>query len=163
MEQQKMINGAAIASHDDKANEKRIQEKERVDPEGLSDDELRILKTIRARQMLRSEDTMSIDNFSSDNINGWAPYLKRGSLTLVKSDKPRQDMELGKKTGFETRDFKEDQESKKTGGFDFGDAHYDAVDAEKAAVENATGATATATAATAWVTVVGSWGCEKIV
>ena len=149
MEQQKMINGAAIASHDDKANEKRIQEKERVDPEGLSEDELRILKTIRARQMLRSEDTMSIDNFSQDNINGWAPLLKRGSLTLVKTDKPREEMALGKKTGFETRDFKEEEQPAQTGGFDFGDAHYDAVDAEKAMVEKATGATATATAATA--------------
>ena len=89
MEQQKFIAGAAVATHDDIANEKRIQEKSEMDPEGLSEDELKILKTIRARQMLRTEDTMSIDNFSNDNINGYSPVLKRGELTLVKMDKAR--------------------------------------------------------------------------
>ena len=59
-----------------------IQEKAAVDPEGLSPDELRILNTIRARQMLRREDTLSINSFSNDAINGLVPVVKTGSLGL---------------------------------------------------------------------------------
>jgi flavine halogenase len=53
--------------------------------EALTADELRILNAIRARQMIRSEDTMNIDNFSFDTIEGLAPNLKRGDLGLVPS------------------------------------------------------------------------------
>lgn len=49
----------------------------------LTEDEINILNAIRARQMLRSEDTMNIENFSFDTIDGLAPNLKRGSLGLV--------------------------------------------------------------------------------
>lgn len=49
----------------------------------LSADELRILTTIRARQMIRSEDTMNIDSFSADVIDGMAANLQRGDLGLV--------------------------------------------------------------------------------
>ena len=62
-----------------------IEKKAKVDPEGLSEDELKILNTIRARQMLRREDTLSIDNFSNDAIHGLVPVVKRGSLGLMKS------------------------------------------------------------------------------
>ena len=110
MEQQKFINGAAVATHDDAQNEKRIQEKSTVDPEGLSEDELRILKTIRARQMLRTEDTMSIDNFSSDNINGYKPLLKTGHLTLVKTDAARAEPKMRQVNGL---DFGQDYYSEK--------------------------------------------------
>ncbi|KAL8703500.1 MAG: hypothetical protein Q9201_003310 [Fulgogasparrea decipioides] len=73
----------AAATPADAAKETRIQEKAEVDPEGLSPDELRILKTIRARQMLRTEDAMNIDNFATDAIDGFAPIVKRGALTLA--------------------------------------------------------------------------------
>ncbi|KAL8734599.1 MAG: hypothetical protein Q9181_003151 [Wetmoreana brouardii] len=73
----------AAVTPDDAAKETRIQEKAEVDPEGLSPDELRILKTIRARQMLRTEDAMNIDNFATDAIDGFAPIIKRGALTLM--------------------------------------------------------------------------------
>ncbi|KAL4781316.1 FAD/NAD(P)-binding domain-containing protein [Aspergillus varians] len=56
----------------------------KADLEGLSEDELRILHSIRARQMLRTEDTLNLDNFSRDVIDGMVPRLKQGSLTLVK-------------------------------------------------------------------------------
>ena len=62
-----------------------IEKKAKVDPEGLSEDELKILNTIRARQMLRREDTLSIDNFSNDAIHGLVPVVKRGSLGLMKA------------------------------------------------------------------------------
>ena len=65
--------------------ESKVEQKAIVDPEGLSPDEMKILKSIRARQMLRAEDTMSIDSFSSDAIDGWAPRVKRGSLGLSKA------------------------------------------------------------------------------
>lgn len=50
----------------------------------LSEDELGILNSIRARQMLRSEDTLNIDNFGADAIDGMRPNLTRGELGLVK-------------------------------------------------------------------------------
>lgn len=52
----------------------------------MSPDELRILNTVRARQVIRSEDTLNIENFTTDTINGMAPKLERGSLTLVKAE-----------------------------------------------------------------------------
>ncbi|MCJ1430339.1 hypothetical protein MMC29_008257 [Sticta canariensis] len=53
------------------------------DLEKLTEDELKILNHIRAKQMLRLEDTFSLDHFGSDAIDGLAPNLKRGSLGLV--------------------------------------------------------------------------------
>ena len=61
-----------------------IEKKALVDPEGLSQDEMRILNTIRARQMLRREDTLNIDSFSNDAIHGFVPIVKQGSLSLLK-------------------------------------------------------------------------------
>lgn len=51
--------------------------------EQLTEDELQILNHIRAKQMLRMEDTISIHHFGSDAIDGLAPNLRRGSLGLV--------------------------------------------------------------------------------
>ncbi len=65
--------------------EAKVERKALVDPEGLSPDELKILNTIRARQMLRREDTLSIDNFSNDAIHGYSPVVMRGSLGLHKA------------------------------------------------------------------------------
>jgi flavine halogenase len=44
-----------------------------------------VLKSIRAKQMLRREDILHIDNSSADTIDGFAPNMKRGSLGLVKA------------------------------------------------------------------------------
>jgi hypothetical protein len=54
------------------------------DLEKLTEEELKILKTIRARQMIRTEDTLNIDHFAEDAIDGYAPRLKRGELGLAK-------------------------------------------------------------------------------
>ncbi|KAL9118590.1 MAG: hypothetical protein Q9187_004861 [Circinaria calcarea] len=51
----------------------------------LTPDELRILNTIRVRQMMRSEDMMNIDSFGTDAVDGMAANLKRGDLGLVKA------------------------------------------------------------------------------
>lgn len=56
--------------------------------EKLTDDELKILQHIRAKQMLRMEDTFNLQHFGSDPIDGYAPHLVRGNLGLVaKSDR----------------------------------------------------------------------------
>jgi hypothetical protein len=50
----------------------------------LSADERRILTTIQARQIIRTEDTMNIDNLTLDVIDGMVPNLQRGSLGLTR-------------------------------------------------------------------------------
>lgn len=58
------------------------------DLEKLTEDEVNILKNIRAKQMLRMEDTVNLKHFGSDTIHGLAPNLVTGKLGLVaKSDK----------------------------------------------------------------------------
>lgn len=51
--------------------------------EKFTEDELKILNHIRAKQMLRMEDTFSLNHFGSDAIDGLAPNLRRGTLGLV--------------------------------------------------------------------------------
>lgn len=70
------INGASSTVPDDKAS-----------IEKLSEDELKILNHIRAKQMLRFEDTLNLNHFGSDAIDGLTPNLKRGSLSLIPQGK----------------------------------------------------------------------------
>ena len=49
----------------------------------LTPDELHILNTVRAREMVRSEDTVNIDTFTSDSIDGRVLNMVHGSLGLV--------------------------------------------------------------------------------
>ena len=74
------INGTSPAIPDDKANLEKLTEQ-------LTEDELKILNHIRAKQMLRFEDIINIDHFGSDAIDGLTPNLKRGNLTLVPQGK----------------------------------------------------------------------------
>ncbi|CEJ60095.1 hypothetical protein PMG11_08681 [Penicillium brasilianum] len=50
----------------------------------MSPQELHIMNTVRAREMLRSEDTINIDAFSFDTIGGLTVNLQHGRLGLVK-------------------------------------------------------------------------------
>ncbi|OOQ91177.1 radH flavin-dependent halogenase [Penicillium brasilianum] len=50
----------------------------------MSPQELHIMNTVRAREMLRSEDTINIDAFSFDAIGGLTVNLQHGRLGLVK-------------------------------------------------------------------------------
>ncbi|KAJ5719766.1 hypothetical protein N7493_007344 [Penicillium malachiteum] len=59
-----------------------IETKEDLDK--LTEEELSILRTIRARQMMRSEDAMNIDTFATDAIQGLVPRLVTGQLGLNK-------------------------------------------------------------------------------
>lgn len=56
------------------------------DLERLTTAELEVLNNIRAKQMMRIEDTMNLNGFERDTIDGYAPNLKRGSLGLVRRD-----------------------------------------------------------------------------
>ncbi|GAB1312721.1 Tryptophan 2-halogenase [Madurella fahalii] len=56
----------------------------REDLEKLTEEELKILRTIRARQIIRTEDTLNIDHFTEDAIDGYAPRLRRGELGLAR-------------------------------------------------------------------------------
>jgi hypothetical protein len=49
----------------------------------LSPDELHILNTVRAREMVRSEDTVDLSNFQTDTIDGRALNMVHGSLGLI--------------------------------------------------------------------------------
>ena len=65
--------------------EHNVEEKAKVDPEGLTPEELNILNSMRARQMLRVEDQFNIDNFGNDSINGYTPVVRQGSLSLIET------------------------------------------------------------------------------
>ena len=72
----------------------------------LSPDELQILNTIRARQMVRQEDIVNIENFNNDAIDGLVPNMKTGALGLIKAPdaadiKPRTDNVLALMKGEE--------------------------------------------------------------
>lgn len=49
----------------------------------LTPDEMHVLNTVRAREMVRSEDTVNIDTFTSDTIDGRALNMVHGSLGLI--------------------------------------------------------------------------------
>ena len=83
-------NNAATAE-----TEVRVQEKASANPEGLTDEEMNILKTIRAREMLNLEEQLNIDSFGTDAINGFAPLVMRGNLSLVKVS-PQSGRQSGK-------------------------------------------------------------------
>ncbi len=66
-----------------KADPNAVESKE--DLEKLTEDERVMLRTIRARQMLRTDDMMNIDNFSQDAVDGFVPRIIRGQLGLAKA------------------------------------------------------------------------------
>ncbi|KAK8134770.1 tryptophan halogenase domain-containing protein [Apiospora sp. TS-2023a] len=53
----------------------------------LTPEEQAILQTLKGRRMVRSEDSLNIDNFTLDSIDGLAPRLERGKLGLVAAKK----------------------------------------------------------------------------
>lgn len=75
------------AQESEAKKESDLEAKAQVDPDGLSPEEMKVLKTIRARQMLRTEDVINIDSFGTDTIDGFAPRIKRGELGLKKPEK----------------------------------------------------------------------------
>ena len=65
------------------AAEGTYDEKSELFHANLSSEEERLVKRIRARKMMRMEDSVGIDSFRTDVIDGFAPVLQRGKLGLV--------------------------------------------------------------------------------
>ena len=53
--------------------------------ESLTPEEKGVLDFIRARKAIRTEETLHIDSFTTNVIDGLAPHLERGHLTLVEA------------------------------------------------------------------------------
>ncbi|KAG6355157.1 hypothetical protein INS49_004238 [Diaporthe citri] len=67
----------------DEKNRKALEELESK----LTPEEQSILKTLQGRRMVRPEDSLNIDNFTTDSIDGLAPRLERGRLGLTAAKK----------------------------------------------------------------------------
>ncbi|KAI4175821.1 MAG: hypothetical protein LQ343_001434 [Gyalolechia ehrenbergii] len=59
--------------------------------ESLDPEEKKVLDFIRARRFIKTEETLDIDHFTTNVIDGMAPHLERGNLTLVNA-KPQMQM-----------------------------------------------------------------------
>lgn len=69
-------------AHDEK-NRKALEELEKK----LTPEEQSILTTLKGRRMVRPEDSLNIDNFTLDSVDGLAPRLERGNLGLKPAKK----------------------------------------------------------------------------
>ncbi|KAE8371846.1 hypothetical protein BDV26DRAFT_286439 [Aspergillus bertholletiae] len=67
----------------DESNRKLLDEIEKQ----LTPEEQTILKTLKGRRMVRPEDSLNIDNFTLDSIDGLAPRLEKGNLGLSTAKK----------------------------------------------------------------------------
>ena len=75
------LNTDLLADASDKI--RNIQaEKKRAFNAQLSEEEMRVLKHVKAREMMRTEDTMNISGFRTDIIDGLRARLERGNLGL---------------------------------------------------------------------------------
>ncbi|KAK1244392.1 hypothetical protein MKX07_003191 [Trichoderma sp. CBMAI-0711] len=71
----------------DEKNRKALDELEKK----LTPEEQSILQTLKGRRMVRPEDSLNIDNFTLDSIDGFAPRLERGKLGLAAAKKAKVD------------------------------------------------------------------------
>ncbi|PHH67804.1 hypothetical protein CDD82_1108 [Ophiocordyceps australis] len=71
-------------AHDEK-NRQALDELEKK----LTPEERSILTTLKGRRMVRPEDSLNIDNFTLDSIDGFAPRLERGKLGLAAAEKAK--------------------------------------------------------------------------
>ncbi|MCJ1268835.1 hypothetical protein MMC22_008723 [Lobaria immixta] len=78
--------GAVSLEQDDSAgNANKPRKTVEMVEANLTEDETRILNTIRARQMLRSEDIMDVENLAAYIIDGRRINLEHGSLGLARA------------------------------------------------------------------------------
>ncbi|KAL8935138.1 MAG: hypothetical protein Q9211_004858 [Gyalolechia sp. 1 TL-2023] len=86
-EKEALVKKLKALGHDgdayDEANRKALDEIEKQ----LTPEEQLILKTLKGRRMVRAEDTLNIDNFLLDSIDGFGPRLERGKLGLQTAKK----------------------------------------------------------------------------
>ncbi|RDW58540.1 uncharacterized protein DSM5745_11231 [Aspergillus mulundensis] len=81
-EKEALVDKLKSLGHDgdayDESNRKALDELEKQ----LTPEEQAILKTLKGRRMVRPEDSLNIDNFTLDSIDGLAPRLEKGNLGL---------------------------------------------------------------------------------
>ena len=81
-EKEALVKKLKALGHDgdayDEANSKALDEIEKQ----LTPEEQAILKTLKGRRMVRPEDSLNIDNFLLDSVDGLGPRLERGNLGL---------------------------------------------------------------------------------
>ena len=86
-EKEALVKKLKALGHDgdayDEANSKALDEIEKQ----LTPEEQAILKTMKGRRMVRPEDSLNIDNFLLDSIDGLGPRLERGNLGLQAAKK----------------------------------------------------------------------------
>lgn len=86
-EKEALVKKLKALGHDgdayDEANSKALDEIEKQ----LTSEEQAILRTLKGRRMVRPEDSLNIDNFLLDSIDGLGPRLKRGNLGLQAAKK----------------------------------------------------------------------------
>jgi hypothetical protein len=86
-EKEALVNKLKSLGHDgdvyDENNRKALDELEKQ----LTPEEQTILKTLKGRRMVRPEDSLNIDNFTLDSIDGLAPRLEKGKLGLTAAKK----------------------------------------------------------------------------
>lgn len=84
----KKLDSVSSEQNDSVANGDKPKKTVGMPETNLTEDETQILNTMRARQMIRSEDLMNIDHLAADVLDGRRINLKRGSLGLVKPTGP---------------------------------------------------------------------------
>lgn len=81
-EKEALVKKLKALGHDgdayDEANKEALDEIEKQ----LTPEEQEILKTLKGRRMVRPEDSLNIDNFLLDSIDGLGPRMERGNLGL---------------------------------------------------------------------------------
>ena len=86
-EKEALVRKLKALGHDgdayDGANSKALDEIEKQ----LTPEEQTILKTLKGRRIVRPEDSLNIDNFLLDSIDGLGPRLERGNLGLQAAKK----------------------------------------------------------------------------
>lgn len=86
-EKEALVKKLKALGHDgdayDEANREALDEIEKQ----LTPEEQAILRTLKGRRMIRPEDSLNIDNFLLDSIDGLGPRLKRGNLGLQAAKK----------------------------------------------------------------------------
>lgn len=86
-EKEALVKKLKALGHDgdayEEGNSKALDEIEKQ----LTPEEQAILKTLKGRRMVRPEDSLNIDNFLLDSIDGLGPRLERGNLGLQPAKK----------------------------------------------------------------------------
>ncbi|KAE8138687.1 hypothetical protein BDV38DRAFT_69339 [Aspergillus pseudotamarii] len=86
-EKEALVKKLKSLGHDGDANDEKNRKALDELEKHLTPEEQAILKTLKGRRMVRPEDSLNIDNFTVDAIDGLAPRLEKGNLGLSAAKK----------------------------------------------------------------------------